>query len=905
MNTVLRLVGIIMTMKARKPRLDLLRWSLLATFFLVSSTALAGTSILWLDELDLNAMQQEFGKPQVRQSVAGKNLTVAGKVFARGIGTHAKSSLALDVRGKALRLEALVGVDDGPKTHSGSVEFVVLGDGKALWHSGIMKGGDPAKPVSVDASGVKSLELQVTDGGDGIDSDHADWLNARLVATAPLDHLYPPDRKSPEAWNRLSEEQVKRGYQMEAVAPGVWRLRFGQPEKLTPIRFQEHPPCLKQMATLPSCTQLPIKVSAIGFKTSGRGSALELPLEAGEQLYGLGMNLKVFQLLGGKKTVRVSDDQGTVLGDSHAPAPFYVSTRGYGIYVDTARYASFYFGNLDAVRDAPAAPKPATGEKVATSTEDLYRPRELGAKFVGVDVPSAKGVEVYVFSGPDMRQAVQRYNLLSGGGCLPPMWGLGVWYRASAELGQKEVLSFLQEFRERQIPCDVFGLEPGWHSQSYPCSFVWNQRFPDPEQLLRQTKQQGYELNLWEHAFTHLSSPLYKPLLPWSGDYKVWGGLAPDFATPQGRRIFADYHAKTLVEKGVSGFKLDECDHQPLSATPWSFPEQSVFPSGLDGEQMHLLMGPLYQRTMGAIYRDRNQRTLGLVRASGALAAPLPFGLYSDAYNHRDYVRAVATSGFGGTLWCPEVRDMGSLEELCRRLQTSVFSAITQIDCWYLKNPVWKQIDKDLNNGGRFMANWERTEATCRKLLQMRMRLLPYLYSAYADYHYAGMPPTRALVMDYPEDPATWAVDDQYMLGSALMVAPLFTGQQKRSVYLPEGDWYDFWTHTKYSGGRKVEIEKPQEEIPVFVKGDSLLPLAEPVDCVKPQTEFALTIHVYGAKPRKFVLYEDDGVTFDFEKGKQSRVELSWNGQTGSTSKTGDYNGPGRYKIIRWTKTGE
>ena len=114
------------------------------------------------------------------------------------------------------------------------------------------------------------------------------------------------------------------------------------------------------------------------------------------------------------------------------------------------------------------------------------------------------------------------------------MWGLGVWYRASTELGQKEVLSFLQEFRERHIPCDVFGLEPGWHSHAYSCSFVWSRRYPDPEQLLRETKQQGYKLNLWEHAFTHPSSPLYQPLLPWSGDYKVWGGLVPDFATPGG-----------------------------------------------------------------------------------------------------------------------------------------------------------------------------------------------------------------------------------------------------------------------------------------------------------------------------------------------------------------------------------
>jgi alpha-D-xyloside xylohydrolase len=124
-------------------------------------------------------------------------------------------------------------------------------------------------------------------------------------------------------------------------------------------------------------------------------------------------------------------------------------------------------------------------------------------------------------------------------------------------------------------------------------------------------------------------------------------------------------------------------------------------------------------------------------------------------------------------------------------------------------------------------------------------------------------------------------------------------------VYLPEGDWYDFWTHAKYSGGRTIEVGKAQEEIPVFVKGNSLLPLAEPVECVKPQTEFAMTIHVYGAKPHKAILYEDDGVTCDFERGEQNRIELSWHGQTGTASKTGHYTGPSRYKIVGWAKAGE
>jgi alpha-D-xyloside xylohydrolase len=694
---------------------------------------------------------------------------------------------------------------------------------------------------------------------------------------------------------------------MEAVAPGVWRLRLGQPEKFTPQSFRQEPARTNQLAALPACARTPVELSAIGFKTTSRGCVLELPLQAGERIYGLGMNLKVFDPLNGRRTIRVSDDQTTVLGDSHAPVPFYVSTLGYGVYVDSARYVSFYGGNLDPVResrDDKSSAAQAVGEepKPVTDVEELYRPRPVGQKVMTIDVPVARGVDVYLFGGPELRQAVQRYNLFSGGGCLPPLWGLGVWYRASTELGQKEVLGFLREFRERHMPCDVFGLEPGWHSAAYSCSFVWSQKYPDPDGLLGEATQRHYHLNLWEHAFTHPSSPLYKALVPWSGDYKVWNGLVPDFATPEARAIFTEHHQKLLIGRGVSGFKLDECDHQPLSATPWSFPECSRFPSGLDGEQMHLLLGSLYQQTLLAPFRQRNQRTFGLVRASGALATPLPYVLYSDAYDHRDYVRALATSGFAGILWCPEVRDMASLEEFYRRLETSVFSALTQIDCWYLKNPVWKQINKEQNNRGEFMRDWETTEAACRRLLELRIRLLPYLYSAFADYHQAGVPPVRALVMDYPDDANVRGLDDEYLFGPSLLVAPLFTGQSQRSVYLPRGEWYDFWTHERHTGGRKIDVRKPVEQIPVFVKAGTLLPLAEPVEFVEPSTEFGMVVRVFGPDPKPFVLYEDDATTFNYETGQQNRVTLSWDGTSGKVTKEGGYTGPSRYKIVRWEK---
>jgi len=143
-----------------------------------------------------------------------------------------------------------------------------------------------------------------------------------------------------------------------------------------------------------------------------------------------------------------------------------------------------------------------------------------------------------------------------------------------------------------------------------------------------------------------------------------------------------DQQEKSLFSLGVlGGVKLDECDNQPWQPTPWSFPEAGRFPSGLDGEQMHSLLGVLYQQTMLEPFASRNLRTWGLVRNSQALAAPLPYTIYSDTYDPVCYVRGLANEGFSGLLWVPEVRDADSVEELYRRVESVIFSKLIFDSC--------------------------------------------------------------------------------------------------------------------------------------------------------------------------------------------------------------------------------
>jgi alpha-D-xyloside xylohydrolase len=672
---------------------------------------------------------------------------------------------------------------------------------------------------------------------------------------------------------------------MELIAPGIWRIRLGTPEAATPVALREEPPALDGLRDLPKVDAPPFQVEAVSLQTSPRGCVIELPMREGEEIYGFGLQFHSHKQTGLKKTIRVNADPVADTGDSHAPVPFYVSTKGYGVFVDTARYAGFYCGShvkRDATTDSPAAPRPMV-----------------------IDIPSAQGADIYVFAGPTMKNAVQRYNLFSGGGCLPPLWGLGVWYRLHHQYTADEAILFAKTFRERMMPIDVFGLEPGWQTHAYPSSYAWSpERFPDPDGFVSRMSEMGYKVNLWEQVFVDPSSPLYDTMRPHAGNYEVWGGIAPDMTISKARQAFCDYHEDTFIRPGVSGFKVDECDNSDFNRDPWSFPEHSRFPSGVDGEQMHSSIGLLYQKAHLSVFRRNNVRTYCSVRSSHALAAPYPFVLYSDLYNHRDFVRALVNSGFGGLLWSPEVRRCASVEDLLRRLQVVALSPQALINAWNMKLPPWWQPDGAKNDAGEALDNLAEVEAMCREVFRLRMSLLPYLYSAFARYHFEGVPPVRAVVLDYPDDPNTYELDSQYLLGDALLVAPIFAGQTGRTVYLPPGNWYCFWTHQRYEGGKSYDVQLDVQHIPLYIKEGSILPLAQSVEYVARDLRFDLTVYTFGGACAPFRLFEDDGLSFEYEKGACNWVELTWSPDQGpGITREGSYPHQ-RYDVVDWKHVG-
>jgi len=532
------------------------------------------------------------------------------------------------------------------------------------------------------------------------------------------------------------------------------------------------------------------------------------------------------------------------------------------------------------------------GEKIALSTVELYGKAVTPSDEVSIQVEGSKGIELYVFAGPDMMNVIQRYNLFSGGGGLPPMWGLGFKYRTKATFTDTQAEGIAQYFRNNHIPCDMFGLEPGWQTAAYSCSFKWNNKnFPASDSFIQRMNRNGFKLNLWEHAYTHPTSPIFQKIAPYSGNYTVWAGAVPDFILPQARKIFGEYHEEQFVKKGIAAFKLDECDaaNYELAHREWSFPDIAKFPSGVDGEQMRQLFGLLYQKTMLGLYRKNNMRTMFDVRASHLFAAPYTTALYSDMYSHADFVRMIVNSGFSGVNWSPELRETSNDADLIRRMQTITMSAHMVVNCWYLNLPPWLQYNIEKNSKNELLPNHKDLEQKAKKLIELRMSLLPYLYSAFAKYHFEGTPPFRAMVIDYPDDKNVWKMDDQYMMGESLMCAPFIDSSSQRTVYFPEGTWYDFNTNKKYEGGKTYTISMSLDEIPMFVKDNSILPLAEPVEYVTPSTIFKISCKVYGNPKSEVSLFEDNSYNFNYEKGDYNRIKLSWDGKQGKVSRTGNY----------------
>ncbi len=649
---------------------------------------------------------------------------------------------------------------------------------------------------------------------------------------------------------------------------GVWKMTIGTPTGLSPMKIASLPPLTSGLKKLPE-VNLPLSETDLKAEWINSKLHLRLPVAEEDVIHGLGLNFRSLNQQQMTKHLKADHYTGKDNGHTHAPLPFYLSSQGYGILLDTAKPLDVWVGSLHTKEQAPPLQ-----DRFYSGWKATWPGKTIDF------LMESEGLEVYLFGGPSFLEIVRRYILFTGGGCLPPKWGLGFWHRTHLEASQQDVERVAGQYLAKDFPLSALGLEPGWHSNAYPTSHEWRtELFPEPEAMVQSLKDKNIHVNLWHNLFIPNESPLGVALgenvLSHTGS---WGGVIPDLMLPDSVNVLKAHLEKYCLALGISGFKHDEVEDPK-----WLFPKFATLPSGTDPEEYHMLLGVLIQKLTDELYRQKNTRTYGLVRGTHLGSAHFANALYNDSYTHEEFLTALCSSSFSGLLWTPEVRNSTNAEEWLRRIQAVCFSPLAMLNAWASEQMPW---------------SFPEVTEGVRAVMKLRQRLTPYLYSAFAKYHFDGIPPIRAMALEpdfIPEKitPTTLELDgthnpysavrspevkDQWMFGQDILVTPFIAGTTKRKVIFPKGKWFDFYTGIEVNG-TVIEIDSNLGPIPLYVRDGALIPMLYDNGKDLENTFSDLEVRHYGNKEGKFEIYDDDGVTFDFEKELYALLEIKLDNQ--------------------------
>lgn len=435
------------------------------------------------------------------------------------------------------------------------------------------------------------------------------------------------------------------------------------------------------------------------------------------------------------------------------------------------------------------------------------------------------------------------------------------------------VENIVAAWANNSVPLAAVTLEPTWQTHAYSCTYVWNNgKYPDPSAMIANLHASGVEVTLWQHAYIYqngsggLVSPLWDPIH--SGglaalDWMTWEGAVPDWTLPKTREIVSAYFTRNFIAAGVAAFKLDECDGtNPGTPQDWFFQDNTSFPSGFKGYQMHNIFGLTYGLTYHDMFAAAGLRTFLKARANYMGGQRHPTTTYSDSYDYGQYTTAVVNSGWGGFTWAPELRDAAYPSEFARRAQLMMFSGLSSMDGW---NSGFVPFPPSVSTD---------SAAIFKKFYDARMTLIPSLYAAYEEQSQSGLPAVRSLLIDYWNDATLATIKDEYLLAGVLLIAPAPINGTSRYVYFPgpkdvSPSWVDYFNPTGspvYTASSNISFACPDDVLPVFQRTNSILALAHPAhaDVIR----LHAVAGVDGANESSPApLYDDDGRSTQYTKG--------------------------------------
>ncbi|HEU4760058.1 MAG TPA: TIM-barrel domain-containing protein, partial [Dehalococcoidia bacterium] len=531
-------------------------------------------------------------------------------------------------------------------------------------------------------------------------------------------------------------------------------------------------------------------------------------LEPDERLYGLGEQFGPFDKRGQRIVFWCRDPLGAVTTTiSYLNVPFLLSSRGYGLFVHHNSKIVYELGN----------PSP---QSAAFRVEDPW-------------------LDYFVVYGPSLKEIIGRYVELTGRPVVPPLWSFGVWYSRCMYRDRAQVEGIVERLRELGIPGDVVHLDPLWLKERRKrtrdgCDFEWDEEaFPVPEGFVRWLRERGFKLSLWENPYVWEGTEMHREGVEKGYFAKAnEGGLARpldnpdetalvDFTNPEAARWWQEKHRRYL-RMGVAAFKTDYGEATPPDA---------VFADGRTGKQLHNLYPLLYNRSVfGVSAEERGEEAMVFARSGYAGSQRYPINWTGDAPCTWGGMAATLRAGLSlslsgipmwshdiGGFWNPDGMQPPDATLYIRWAQFGLLSSHARFHGIRGREP-WYYGDQAVE--------------IVREFARLRYRLLPYIYSLAREAAESGLPVVRPLVLEYPQDPAAEAVDFEYLLGRDLLVAPVTNAEGRCVVYLPEGQWCDWWTGEVLRGPRHTRLTAPIERMPMYARLDSVLPLAPALDYV-------------------------------------------------------------------------
>ena len=564
----------------------------------------------------------------------------------------------------------------------------------------------------------------------------------------------------------------------------------------------------------------------------------QLDLSVNEHVYGLGERFGAF-VKNGQSVDIWNEDGGTSTDQSYKNIPFYLTDKGYGVFVNHPEKVSF---------------------EIAT---------EQVAK-VEFSVPG-EALDYFVINGPTMKEVLTRYTDLTGKPSLPAPWTYGLWLSTSftTNYDEKTVMSFIDGMQERGIGLRVFHFDCFWMREFHWSDFLWDSRvFPDPEGMLKRIKEKGLNICVWINPYIGQESALFAEgvekgyfIKRPNGDVWQWDMWQPgmalvDFTNKDARQWFQD-KLEVLLDMGVDCFKTDFGERIPVNC---------VYADGSDPEKMHNYYTYLYNECVYELLEKKRGKGQAVLFARSATVGGQKFPVHWGGDCWSDYVSmeeslrgglSLTMSGFG--YWS---HDIGGFEN------TSTADVYKRWAAFGLMSS-----HSRLHGSTSYRVPWaydEEAVEVVRFFTEVKVKLMPYLYRNAIETSKTGVPVMRSMVMEYTQDLNCAYLDKQYMFGDSLLVAPIFNDESKAVYYLPEGTWTHFLTGEVKEGGRWYTEECGYLSIPVFVRENSLIAVGARGD--KPDYDYAqdVTVKAYALVEGK----ETQTIVYGMDQDEETVVSV-------------------------------